>query len=125
MYPDRAGLASRLRCSVTGRDREGRDFEMDAVLKDVRQVVVFEQKAAWLKDEVVLGDIDVWIEQIRSRYGIAAALADGKKERPKGVAQLAQIGRRILDGNCGGAQPNFEGVTVIQPVLLVHDTHLN
>ena len=63
MYPDRAGLASRLRCGVTGRDREGRDFEMDAVLNDVLQVVVFEDKAAWLKDEVVLADIDVWIEQ--------------------------------------------------------------
>lgn len=125
MYPDRAGLASRLRCGVTGRDREGRDIEMDAVLNDVLQVVVFEEKAAWLKDEVVLADIDVWIAQIRSRYGVAAALADGKKERPKGVAQLAQHVRRILDRNCGAAQPDFAAVEVIHPVLLVHDTRLN
>src|SRR5262245_16627698 len=26
MYPDRAGLASRLRCPVVGCDRDGRDF---------------------------------------------------------------------------------------------------
>jgi hypothetical protein len=96
MYPDRAGLASRLRCPVAARDREGRDFEMDAVLNDMLQVVVFEEKAAWLKDEVVLGDIDLWMEQIRSRCGIAAAPANGTKERPKGVAQLAQLVRRIL-----------------------------
>lgn len=125
MYPDRSGLASRFRCGVTACDRDGRDFEIDAVLDYIPQTVIFEQKAAWLKDEVVLGDIDVWIGQIRARYGIAAALVDGKKERPKGVAQLAQIVRRILDGNCGAAQPNLEGVTVIHPVLLVHDTRLN
>jgi hypothetical protein len=125
MYPDRAGLAWRLRCSVTGRDREGRDFEIDAVLNDVRQVVVFEEKAAWLKDEVVLGDIDQWIEQIRSRYGIPAPSAGGKKERPKGVAQLAQNVRRILDADCGAAQPDFADAEVIHPVLLVHDARLN
>jgi hypothetical protein len=84
---------------VTACDREGRTLEIDAVLDYIPQTVIFEQKAAWLKDEVVLGDIDVWIQQIRSRYGIAAAPTDGKKERPKGVAQLAQIVRRILDGN--------------------------
>jgi hypothetical protein len=124
-YPHRKGLASRLRCPVTGRDRDGREFEIDAVLNDVLQVVLFEEKAAWLKDEVVLGEIDVWIAQIRSRYGAAAALVDGKKERPKGVAQLAQHVRRILDRNCGGAQPDFAAVEVIYPVLLVHDTRLD
>jgi hypothetical protein len=98
---------------------------MDAVLNDMLQVVVLEEKAAWLKDEVVLGDIDLWMEQIRSRYGIAAAPANAKKERPKGVAQLAQLVRRILDGNCGPAQPDFAAAKVIHPVLLVHDTRLN
>jgi hypothetical protein len=125
MYPDRAGLASRLRCPVTGRDHQGRDFEMDAVLNDVLQVVVFEEKAAWLKDEVVLGDIALWMEQIRSRYGIATTPPNGKRERPKGIAQLAQLVRRILDGNCGAAQPDFAATEVIHPVLLVHDTRLN
>ena len=125
MYPNRAGLASRLRCTIKVRDRAGRDFEMDAVLNDVLQVVVFETKAAWLKDEVVLDDFEKWLEQIRSRYGVAAATADGKKERPKGVAQLAQLVRRILDGNCGAAQSDFAAAEVIHPVLLVHDTRLN
>ena len=94
-------------------------------MNDVLQVVVFEEKAAWLRDEVVLDDIEKWLEQIRSRYGVAAASADGKKERPKGVAQLAQLVRRILDRNCGAAQPDFAAVEVIHPVLLVHDTRLN
>lgn len=125
MYPDRPGLASRLQCGVEACDRENRDFEIDALLDYIPQTVIFEQKAAWLKDEIVLGDIDDWIEQIRSRYGIATASAGGKKERPKGVAQLAQIVRRILDGNCGEAQRAFDGVAVIHPVLLVHDTRLN
>lgn len=126
MYPDRPGLASRLRCGVTACDREGRDFEIDAVLNYIPQTVIFEEKAAWLKDEVVLGDVDVWIEQIRSRYGIVTTPPKGKKkERPKGVAQLAQIVRRVLDGNCGVAQPEFADVAVIHPVLLVHDTRLN
>jgi len=125
MYPDRPGLASRLQCSVEGCDREGNDFEIDAVLNDVLQVVVFEEKATWLKDEVVLDDFEKWLEQIRSRYGVATANADGKRERPKGVAQLAQVVRRILDGDCGAAQPYFAGTEVIHPVLLVHDTRLN
>jgi hypothetical protein len=89
------------------------------------QVVVFEAKAAWLKDEVVLDDFEKWLEQIRLRYGVAATAPGGKKERPKGVAQLAQLVRRILDGNCGAAQPNFAAAEVIHPVLLVHDTRLN
>ena len=125
MYPDRAGLASRLSCSVAGRDRDSRDFEIDAVLNDVLQVVVFEEKAAWLKDEVVLGDVDEWIEQIRLRYGVAAESADRKKERPKGVAQLARHVRYIVDQNCSASQPDFAAVEVIHPVLLVHDTRLN
>ena len=113
MYPDRSGLASRLRCPVAGRDREGRDFEMDAVLNDV------------LQNEAVLDDFEKWLEQIRSRYGVAAVGTDGKKERTKGVAQLAQLVRRVLDSNCGAAQPDFADVEVIYPVLLVHDTRLN
>jgi hypothetical protein len=125
MYPDRPVLASRLRCGVEARDSGGRDFEIDAVLDYVPQAVVFEQKAAWLRDEVVLGDIEIWIEQIRSRYGISSTRTGGKKERPKGVAQLAQIVRRIIDGNGGAAQPIFDGVSAIHPVLLVHDTRLN
>ncbi len=58
MYPEGNGLASRLRFPVRGIDRDGRDFEMDAVLNDVMQVVVFEEKAVWLKDEIVLGNVE-------------------------------------------------------------------
>jgi hypothetical protein len=85
MYPDCAGLASRLRCSVTGRDREGRDFDIDAVLNDVRQVVVFEEKAAWLKDEVVLGDM------VNKKIGTpppSSSMPSTKQRRP-GTASMA------------------------------------
>ena len=101
------------------------DFEIDAVLNDVVQVVVFEEKATWLKDELVLGNFEKWTERIRGSYGVAVIVEGAKKERPKGVAQLSQLVRRILDGNCGAVQPDFAAVKVIHPVLLVHDTRLN
>jgi hypothetical protein len=125
MYPDHPHLASRLRAPLEGRDRVGNNFEMDAVLNDVIQIVVFEMKAAWLRDDVVLDEFESWLEQIRSRYGVAGPTAEGEKERPKGVAQLAKLSRRILDGNLGAAQSDFAEAKLIYPVLLVHDTRLN
>ena len=83
---------------------------MDAVLNDVSEVVVFELKATWLKDELVLGDSEKWLDLIRSRYGVAATSAEGEKVRPRGVAQLARHVRRILDADCGAAQPEFDAV---------------
>jgi len=125
MYPDRPGLASRLRAPLEGRDRSGNTFEMDAVLNDVIQIVVFEIKAAWLRDDVVLDEFETWLEEIRSRYGVAALATEQKEVRPKGVAQLAKLSRRILDANLGAAQSEFAVAKIIFPVLLVHDTRLN
>lgn len=126
MYPERPGLARRLTCNIQGKDRTGRDFEMDAVLNDVVEAVVMELKAAWLPDEAVLDDsFENWLRQIRAKYGTVPPSADGKRERPKGVAQLARHVRLILDGDCGAVQADFAEVNVIYPVLVVHDTRLN
>jgi hypothetical protein len=125
MYPDRPLLASRLRAPLEGQDRAGNNFEIDAVLNDVVDLVIIEMKAAWLRDDIVLDDFEKWIEQIRFRYGVAAPTADGKQERPKGAAQLARLVRRILDDNCGSVQSELADARVIYPVLLVHDSRLN
>jgi len=125
MYPSRPPLVSRFVAPIDGQDVTGKNFEIDAVLNDAVEVIIFEAKAAWLKDEVVLGDAEEWLEQIRSRYGVRASSTDETQSRPKGVAQLAKIVRRFLDDNLGSAQLEFQQARVIYPVLLVHDTRLN
>lgn len=122
MYPTGKGLAVRLKTLVKGVGRTGDDFEIDAVQNDVIHVVLFEHKAVWLRDDMVLGDVEAWIKQLRRKYG---AVPEEGDKHGVGVAQLAGHVRRIVDRNCGAVQGDFDRVKLIRPVLLVHDTRLS
>jgi hypothetical protein len=55
MYPTGSGLlAQRLTTNIPGRDGAGADFEIDATLNDVTEIVIFEMKAAWLREDSLL-----------------------------------------------------------------------
>jgi hypothetical protein len=125
MYPVGSGLlAQRLLTNIEGHDRSGAGFEIDAALNDVTEVVVFEMKAAWLREDSLLDATGAeFIQQRRRKYGVVPA--DGAdRERPKGTAQLAKIvgaiGRREWTGSGG----EFARAEKIYPVLVVHDERL-
>ena len=122
MYPRRPGLVDRMSFNIKGVDGAGRKFEIDAALPDVPQAVVFEAKAAFLREDAVRNPlIDAVLKDIRAKYSGAAS----EGERDKGVAQLARSIGAIVRGEWNGPQREFEGITVVHPVLVVHDTRLD
>jgi len=117
MYPTGRGLVARL-----VRNVKVGDLEIDGVMNDARYVILFEMKAAWLREDVILEDTpDRLIERLRTLYGVST----DAEERPKGVAQLARLINRILADRSSAADGQFQMVEVIYPVLLVHDVNLS
>ncbi len=85
MYPTSLGLVAWLQRNVhIGSD----SLEIDAVINNVTDAVLFEIKAAWLREDVILDDSpDELADSLNDLYGVS----NKKGERPKGVAQLARI----------------------------------
>jgi hypothetical protein len=122
MYPHRPGLVDRVACGLEGSDGHGKAFQIDAALIDVPQAVVFEMKAAFLREEAIVDDRPAsLIKEIRSKYGAASE----KGERGKGVAQLARSIGAIVRGEWVAANGEFADTAIIYPVLVVHDTRLD
>jgi hypothetical protein len=87
MYPHQPGLVDRITCGLQGSNGHGKAFQIDASLIDVPQAIVFEMKAAFLREEAIVDDSpDSFVKEIRSKYGEASE----ERERGKGVAQLAR-----------------------------------
>lgn len=120
MYPSSPGLVARLRRNVKIGDRG--KLEIDAVINNVTDALIFEIKAAWLREDVILDDSpDELTKCLDALYGVSKK----KGERHKGVAQLARILNELLaDPKAPWAQP-FADVRVFYPVLLVHDINLS
>jgi hypothetical protein len=125
IYPLGSGLlVQRLLTNVEGRDAAGGGFEIDAALNDVTEIVLFEMKAAWLREDSLLdasGEEFVW--QLRRKYGMLPA-EGAVVERPKGAAQLAKIAGAIARREWVGASGEFAKAVKIYPVLVVYDERL-
>ena len=69
--------------NVEGNDAAGGGFEIDAALNEVTEIVVFEMKAAWLREDSLLdASGEEFVRQLRRKYGVLPA--DGTVgERPK------------------------------------------
>jgi hypothetical protein len=121
-FPDGAGiLARRLSVNEKGRDASGNSFEIDAVLNEVDAAIVFEVKAAWIREEAILDpDPEVFLNEIRLKYGYV----QGSGERPKGVAQLTRIIGAIARKEWLGDFREFSAVRVFYPVLTVFDERM-
>jgi hypothetical protein len=127
MYPSRPGLVDRVTFGAEGRDASGREFEVDASMVDPRSginnAIVFEMKAAFLREDAILSD-DVdeqFVDEIRSKYGRSL----GNRDRDKGVAQVAKIIGAIIREEWVGKYREFVAVSLIFPVLIVHDSRLD
>lgn len=120
MYPHRELLIDRFKANVTGKDSQGRNYEIDGVVFDAQTALLFEMKASWLPDEKL--DMDnpaTWVGAVLDKYA-----NNTPGTRPLGIAQLARHVRMIAERSCGDQQRLFDDINEIHPILLVHDTHL-
>jgi hypothetical protein len=126
MYPvPGPGLVDRLCCDVHGRDRAGQPVQItDACLNDVTEAILFEMKAVWVRDDVVLDDnYERYLDHLRDKYGVRT---NGKGGRSiKGVGQLARTITNLTSGEWTPLTEDFTRVEQLYPVLLVHDPLLD
>jgi hypothetical protein len=122
MYPRSSILIDQVIFNAAGRNAEGKTFEIDAARLAAHAAVVIETKAVFLREDAVTSAMpDDFVAALRAGYGAAA----DKKERDKGVAQLARSIGAIARGEWVGEHAEFADLSVIYPVLVAHDTRLD
>jgi hypothetical protein len=122
MYPSPGGnIVDRLTCNVTGRDRRGNPIQIaDACLNNVDDVVLFESKATWIRDDVVEHrDPEEYVRVLRERYSRRS------DNQPKGAGQLANAISNLAAGKWQLLSQDFSLARTIYPVLLVYDPRLD
>ncbi len=119
------GLVDRLCCDVRGRDRAGQSVQItDACLNDVTEAILFEMKAVWVRDDVVLDDdYERYLDHLRDKYGVRTGSEGGRSI--KGVGQLARAITKVASGEWVPITEDFTRVKQLYPVLLVHDPLLD
>ncbi len=119
MYPERGPLR-RLSTNINGHGSDGQEFEVDACLNNVTEIVLFEIKASFLSEEkIICGDHEEFLEYLSTRY----AAIDPK--RPKGVGQLARIAKYIAEKKWMGQNDELSEVKRIYPVIVVNDNYMD
>lgn len=123
MFASPGLLANRFSKNIKALDSRGDSIEIDAILNDVFEVVVFEVKSGFIPENAVLGDdYETLLQSMRERYSITSK----SKGRPKlkGVGQLARAITSLTTKKWAGKGDEFRAVELIYPVLVVHDTFL-
>lgn len=109
MYPHRTGgLVNRLTCDLRGCDRQGQEVQVaDACLNDATEIVLFEMKAAWVREDLIASsDYEDFLKHLRERY------------------EADKFGRGIAHLVNGEWQPAGQDLTAAKrlfPVLVVYD----
>lgn len=124
MFPDISGvLTKRLSCNIRGTDRAGNEIEIDACLNDVTEIVLFEMKAVWIReDEILTEDYERYLQHLRKKYGATGGTLRDRKN--KGVGQLARVIKILASREWLGQNKEFSETGLIYPVLVVHDPFL-
>lgn len=101
---------------------DGRDIELaDGALDQGKQAVLFEAKAAFLRDGIC--DAHDYKKLLREKYGVSAG---SERDRPvKGVGQLARAVVGLAVGSLESDALRTAALEVIYPVLVVHDAALS
>jgi hypothetical protein len=122
MYPTGRGLlVKRLQSQVAGKNAAGQEFKVDAILADIDSAIVFEMKAAWIREDTVLSDDpERFLAELRNKYGQSAKPG----ERGKGVAQLARVIGALARREWHGDGGIYRDITLVYPVLTVHDERM-
>jgi hypothetical protein len=70
MFPDVSGVINkRLSCKIEGTVQKGQQLEIDACLNDIFDIVLFEIKFAFIReDKILLDDYEEYLQHIREKY---------------------------------------------------------
>ncbi len=125
MFPDiSAASPKRLSCKVDGIDQAGNEFEIDACLNDVTQLVLFEMKAVVIPETRILDeDPESYLQCLRGKYSVSEGSPGDRKG--KGVGQLARIVKLLASKEWLGRDGEFSRVRLVYPVLVVYDSLLD
>jgi len=114
-FPAAPGLVSPLARNTRGRGAAGDQFEIDATLNYVTDLVLFEIKAVWGRESDLAPErSDALLDLLRRRFSVTG---DGVK----GVGQLARVVEAIVERRWLGPMNEFAAVQRIFPVIVVHD----
>lgn len=113
MFPSGAGLHQILYRKALCQDVDGQEFEIDACLDYVDQLVLLEAKAVFIPDKSV-----VECDEAQFRAVLKEKYLYG--ERPVGVGQLARAIRSLSSGAWQGPGTDC-AFQLVYPVLVVHD----
>lgn len=95
-------------------------IEIDGLVNDISDLIIFESKAVWVKDELLLDDsYEKYLDYLKQKY---ATTKDG---REVGIKQLSKVVNLVTSKKWLGKESEFSKVKLIYPVLLVHDSLLS
>lgn len=110
MFPTSPRLAKRLSVDYTLKISQGHEIQMDALLNDVVEVVVFEAKTAFIPEGATL-DSKLFLDKLQERYC----------NPKKAIGQLANSTSWITNSVKRG-HDDFKRVKYLYPVMIVHDS---
>ena len=123
MYPEPKNLCKRLFCNIELPTKRGVNIgEIDACLNDVYELVLFEMKAIFIRDNAYLDSPDKLLEIIKEKYGVTQTY---NSKSIKGVGQLARIINEVVLNKMEVNGLDLCKVQKIYPVLVVHDSLLH
>ena len=125
MFPDLVGASpKRLSCRIGATDQAGNEFEIDACLNDVTQLVLFEMKAVVIPETRILAEgSESYLQCLRERYSVSERFPGDRTS--KGVGQLARIVKALASEGGLVQDGQFSRVRLVYPVLLVYDSLLD
>jgi hypothetical protein len=126
MFPDTGDVfCKRLECNlrIMTDSLSQSEIEIDACLDDVVEIVIFEMKAVWLReDEILVDEYEHFLEHLRKKYGVTCG---GDRDRKvKGVGQLARIISVLASEQFPNYNDKLSEAQLVYPVLVVHDPFL-
>lgn len=110
-----SGLATPMSRNIQDRDVGGEQYEIDACLNYVTDLVLFEIKAVWVQEpKLSPKSSDALIGLLRERYSVT-------DKSVKGAGQLARVINALVMRQWLGPRNEFAAVRTIYPVIVVND----
>jgi hypothetical protein len=120
MFPDLSQAANkRINCNIIGKDQDKQEFEIDVCLNDVTEVVFFETKTGFIReDKILVDDYELFINHLREKY---VQSTHGNK----GIGQLSRVVKTLASRKWLGNNKELSEAKKVYPVLIVQDPLLS
>lgn len=123
MFASSEVLAKRFSRNIQIADSASNSIEIDGLLNDALEVVLFEVKSGFIPETATLcDDYETLLQSMRNKYSVTSN-SNGRLKL-KGVGQLARAAESLATKKWAGKDDEFRTLQNIYPVLIVHDTFL-